>query len=201
MVRILLAGIVGGLLIFVCGAIAHVGFNLESRKLKDIPQEQRLMEMVEKSKLEAGIYAFPGFEEGMKLSGPDRTQFEKDLAVRYKKGPSGILLVAPTGEEPMGGYQLGGELVSNWIIATLAAWIMAHFSTAATFLQRWLGFLLLAPISWFSLSDSYHLWYRFPQGFILDGLIVALVEWGVAGLAMAFLLGQNSVNKEEKAIQ
>jgi hypothetical protein len=98
------------------------------------------------------------------------------------------LIVAPKGEDLMGAKQLGGELVGDVLAALLASFVAAHFTLAASFTRRWLLIILLGPIAWLSLTLSFALWYRFPFNFIQDGLFVALIEWTLAGAAIAAIV-------------
>lgn len=176
--KVLAAALGGGLLMFVCGAVAHTGFNLETRALRTTEREGAIRELLAAAPLPPGFYQFPAM-------GDDAAA----VAVAWKRGPSGILLVVPTGEEPMGPVQLGGELAGNCLAAGLAA-IALLAQGPAGFTRRFVGLLLMAPVGWLSLSLSHHLWYRFPLAFTLDGLVVALLEWGVAGVLMAWILAE-----------
>lgn len=174
--NLILAALGGGLLMFLCGAVAHTGFQLESRSLREMPASTAIRAMLLASPLEPGFYQFP-------TEGIDQAA----IAAEWKRGPSGILLVAPVGEEPIGPYQLGGEFAADVVAAGLAALVLV-IQGPARFRARWAGFVLLAPVSWLSLTLSHHLWYRFPLSFTVDGLVVALLEWAVAGAYMAWML-------------
>ena len=65
---------------------------------------------------------------------------------------------------------------------------MTGVQTCALPIWRFVGLLLLAPVSWLTLTLSHALWYRFPLAFTLDGLVVAALEWAVAGAFMARVL-------------
>ncbi len=188
MVRVLIAGLAGGVIVFFVGALAHVVGELESRQLHSVTDEPALVETLNAQKLAPGMYHFPGFEEHAQLTPTARASMREQLNERYKAGPSGVLVIAPTGEDMMGGYQLGGEFVCDLFATTLAAWIVSQFRRDAGYFRRWLALVMLAPVSWFSLSASYHLWYRFSADFAVDGLLCAIIEWSVAALAMAALL-------------
>ncbi len=184
--RLVVAALGGGVLMFLCGAVAHVGLGLESRAMRALPGEGPFRDTLRAMPLTPGMYQYPSMAD---WEGGDGDAGARDLALaaEWKKGPSGILLVAPTGEEPMGAYQLGGELASNCLAAALAALALV-LQGPAGFARRWVGLMLLAPVAWLSLTLSHHLWYRFPLSFTVDGLVVALVEWAVAGAFMAWML-------------
>ena len=195
--RVIVAALGGGMLMFLCGAVAHVGLGLESRAMRELPGEEPFRATLRTMPLTPGMYQYPSMAD---WEGGDGTPGARDqaLAAEWKKGPSGILVVAPTGEEPMGPVQLGGELASNCLAALLAA-VMLLIQGPATWGRRYAGLLLLAPISWLSLTLSHGLWYRFPLTFTLDGLVVAVLEWAVAGAFIAWVLAARRTTTESAA--
>jgi hypothetical protein len=54
--------------------------------------------------------------------------------------------------------------------------------------MRLLMVVLIGVGGWLALSTSMALWYRFPWPFILDQLYAGLIEWGLAGLAIAIIV-------------
>jgi hypothetical protein len=98
------------------------------------------------------------------------------------------LVIAPTGEEPMGPATLIGEFVTNVLAAVIAAWIVAGLAPGTAFVWRWAVVFSLGLFTWLSTSSSLEIWYRFPDEFIRDGLYCSMIEWGVAGLAIAAII-------------
>ena len=180
MVRILLAGVLGGIVVFVCGAVEHMVFGWGGREFQQLKNDSAIADVLKGQQLEHGIYMFPGM-----LKDVPKEQAEKDFTERYKTGPNGLLVIDRTGEEPMGPQQLGFEALSNILAALIAAWIVSLLAPTTDFYTRWLVVFCLGLMAWLSLSASYAIWYRFPWPFIRDELFCALFEWGVAGLVIA----------------
>jgi hypothetical protein len=178
MARVLLAGLAGGAVMFLVGAITHMYLNLESRSFKRLPDEAATKEFIKQQALHPGIYDFPAMAENASQS-----EYER-VAAAYKEGPAGFVVIAPTGQEMMGPLQLVGEFAADCIAATIAAFIIAHITLASTAFLRWILIVLLAPLSWLTLTLSFMLWYRFPWPFVLDGFLVSLLEWGLAAVAI-----------------
>lgn len=155
-----------GVLMFLCGALAHVGLGLGSRAMRELPGEAPFRDTLRTMPLTPGMYRNPRWRPGRGATAT-RTR-DRALAAEWKTGPSGILVVAPTGEEPMGPTQLGRQLASNCLAAALAAWALL-LQGSAGFARRFAGLALLAPVGWLSLTLSHHLWYRFPLSFTFDG--------------------------------
>lgn len=186
MVRVILAGIVGGALVFCGGAFNHMVLGLEGRVIQHVPDEAGMRAHIAKQKLAPGIYGFPHMAAGYeKMSGAEQEKEWKRVGDLYKEGPAAYLVVAPTGEEMMSGKELGSEFLTNALAALIAAGIVSLTAPGTSFLMRWAIVLNLGLFTWLSTSASYAIWYRFPGPFILDGLISSLIEWGVAGLVIA----------------
>lgn len=189
MVRILIAGLVGGLVLFMGGAFSHMALNLETRAFQHLPNEDATLAFVKSQSLEAGIYGFPmGAKNWNELTAEEKAIEEKRVNEAYRAGPSGFLIIGPTGEYPMENKQLIGEFVADVLAALLVAFIASHFSTFTSFPRRWLLIALIAPVAWLCLSVSLFLWDRYPIPFILDGLFAALIEWTMAGCVIAAIV-------------
>lgn len=189
MVRIFIAGILGGVVMFIGGAFSHMFLELESRQFKRLPSESAARDFFTQQALRTGMYSFPEMAENYAtMSATEKDADAKRVNDEFKTGPAGMLIVAPTGEDLMGPKQLIGEFAANVTAALLAAFIAAHFTLAATYGRRLLLIVVLAPLSWLTLTLSFTLWYRFPLPFIQDGLFCALIEWSLAGAVIAAIV-------------
>jgi hypothetical protein len=186
--RIILAGLAGGALIFGMGAFNHMVLELQARTIQTLPNEPAVADQVRGVK--PGLYMFPGLPEDHKQH--DQKKLFAEMNERYKQGPAGMLVIAPSGEDMMSGETLFKEFVSNTICALLASWIIAQFAANVPFGRRWLAAVLIGMIGWFSYIASYGIWYRFPHDFVHDEALCGLLEWSAAGLAIAALVRPTS---------
>lgn len=177
-VRILVAGIVGGILVFFLGFVEHELLGWGSRTFSDIKQDAEFRESVKGHELSPGMYAFPQMPKDK--SPAEMERFTKE----WKPGPGGFLIVAPPGDMNRG-KMLGLEFLSNVIAAWIAAWIVSLISADKPFLWRWKVVVLMAIFGWVSLTASYGIWYHFPWPFIRDDLLCTILEWCVGGAAIA----------------
>ena len=186
MVRIIIAGVLGGIAMFIGGAFSHMFLELESRAFQRLPDENATLQLASGQSLQPGIYDFPhGSENNQKMTPAEQRVEDDRVNAAFRAGPAGFIIIAPIGEDMMGTKQLAGEFIADAIAATLAAFLAAHLSTFTSFARRWLLIVLIAPIAWLSLTASFVLWYRFPLSFIQDGFFAALIEWTVAGAVIA----------------
>lgn len=180
--RILLSGLVGGMLIFIMGATNHVAFQLLDRTFQNVPESSSFSEHLKTRSLKSGFYVFPDMPTAAEHSDAAKMA---ELNERYKAGPSGMLLIAPTGQDIMTGETLGKEFVSNILAALLASWVISLAGPEVGFGRRWIAAIVIGLVGWFSFIASYGIWYRFPHDFVHDEFFCALLEWSVAGLAIA----------------
>jgi hypothetical protein len=186
--RVLVAGIVAGLLVFCAGAFEHMVLNWGDRAMSSLPSETALVEFVRGQSLEPGIYGFPDAPPDFyDLPADEQERIGNELNERYKAGPNGLLIIGPTGQDMMGPAQLGGEIATNIAGGLIAAWIVSLLGQSC-FGTRWLTVMLLGLFGWLSISASHYLWYRFPPAFIRDELFAAVLEWGLAGLVIAAIV-------------
>jgi hypothetical protein len=199
MIRVILAGIIGGVLVFCAGAFNHMVLELEGRGIRQLPNETEVRDFFARTKLAPGIYGFPHAGPGFKdMAAEEQAKEWERLSTLYKEGPAAFIVVAPTGEEMMGPMQLGPEFGTNVLAALIAAWIVFSTAPGTSYPKRWLIVLMLGLFTWVCTSASYAIWYRFPWPFILDGLLASLIEWGFAGLVIAAIAWPRAAETETK---
>ena len=179
--RILVAGLVGGILVFFMGFVEHELFGWSTRTFSDIPTDDEFRAYVKEQKLPPAMYAFPSMPK-------DKSSAEMDPFIKkYTEGPSGFLIVAPPGDMNMGKL-MGLEFLTGTIAALIAAWIVSLISADKPFLWRWKVVVLMGIFGWVSIVASYGIWWQFPWPFIRDELLCTILEWCVGGAASGGLV-------------
>ncbi len=182
MARIILAGVLGGIVMFMAGAFEHMALQWGDRSFKELPSEQAVREFIGRQNLSHGVYGFPG-------AGAHGTDEEMNqLKELYKQGPNGILFIGRTGEAMMSGREFGLEAGANIAVALLAAFIVSRLRVGSGFGLRWLVVVLIGVAGWFSVSASHAIWYRFHWDFVRDELMCVGLESALAGLLIAALV-------------
>ena len=180
--KILISGIVGGIVVFIWGVISHVVLPIGEAGIRTIPNEDVVIRAMKETIHEPGLYFFPGLDMSREPTSAEQQAWE----AKYRAGPTGILVYHPRGEQPLSPRQLITELVSNVMGALIAAFLLSL--TATSFGVRALFVALLGLFCWLSISVSYWNWYRFPTAFIAAEGIDQIVGWLLAGLTMAAIL-------------
>jgi hypothetical protein len=180
MARVILAGILGGVVMFFCGFVEHVIIGWAQPTV--LPRDQEFLDAVKGLSAPPDVYYFP------KMGGDVPKDEQERAAERYKQGPSGLLIIGRPGEDPIATQRMVLEALSNVLVAFIAAWILAQLMPGTGFFQRWRIVLLMGVAAWLSMDASYAIWYAFSWDFIREQLFCALFEWGVAGVVIAAIV-------------
>ena len=176
--RIIIAAIVGGIVVFVWSAVAHIATPLGTMGMSTLPDEKRVLESFS-SVPSSGMYFFPGMDMKKPPSAEERKAFEEKM----KAGPSGLLIITKSGGATMSGQTLGSEFASN-VVAALIAAILVSFMIGSWF-KRAFAVALLGAFGIISLVVSYWIWYGFPGQYVCGEAVTEIVGWFLAGLAIA----------------
>ena len=179
--RIIIAGIVGGIVMFFWGAFSHTVLPLGEVGIKMLPNEAAVMSTLKSNITEPAIYFDPGMDMHTATEAEQAAWAEK-----YKAGPRGLLIHHPTGAEPMGPAMLGTELLSNILACLCAAFVISGL--IAGFSGRVIAAGLFGLASWLSIDVSLWNWYGFPTNYMLAQGVDQVVGWLLAGLAIAFIV-------------
>lgn len=187
MARIVIAGVLAGVLIFIGGFVTHMVFGLVGRNMGVLPDEQAAMAPFSNPPPPAGVYGFPEMPKDFgALPVEEQTKVWNEINARYMQGPAALIIVAPPGEEMMGTEVLVKEFVSNVVVGLLLAWIAAQLQGGPGL--RWLVTVVIGLAAWVSTMYSYHVWYRFPLPWMTDELYGQLFEAALAGVPIALVV-------------
>ena len=180
MARVLLAGIVGGIVIFIWGFVSHTMLPIGKMGLKDLANADSLVSTLKSSLNEPGVYMYPGGEKAA-------AENPEALNEKYKAGPRGIIVYDPHPSEQgmMSPFQLAVEFGSNVLAALLAAMIVSVIAAAT--ITRIFVVGMMGLFSWLSHAVSYWNWYRFPSDYIVADLVMEIVGWTAAGVFIALI--------------
>ena len=122
MTKILLGGVVGGLVIFFWGFASHMLLPIGEMGLRLIPNEDDVVAALKKDVHEAGLYFVPG-RDMSKSPSQEEMQAHMD---KITKGPYGFMVIHPNGRDPSLGKRLPIELGTNIVCALLAAILVSQ---------------------------------------------------------------------------
>jgi hypothetical protein len=179
--KILINGIVGGVVIFVWGAVSHMLLPLGEAGIKAIPNEEPVLAALRENIKEPAVYLFPGSDP----SGEATAEFMQ----KWERGPSGFLVCHPEGLPGMSVRLLGIELLTNIAAALIAAFLISRsLGSLTSFFSRFFFVFVIGFVPFFSVDASYWNWYGFPAAYSLASLADQVIGFGLAGLVMAKMM-------------
>jgi hypothetical protein len=170
MKRILIAGVLAGLAMFVWESVAHMVLPFGEMGISTLPNEEAVRQALAAQMGGAeGLYFFPD----MRASGAPIA------------GPWGLLVYHPgwTFSWAVMGWEALTELVQGLALALLIG------MTAVAGFGRRMGIALLVGVAAaFCVSPSYTIWFGFPLAYTAGQMIVALGDYLVGGAVVALLM-------------
>jgi hypothetical protein len=190
--KIVLAGVLGGLAMFVWASIAHVGLGLGSVGMKDLPNEAALLGTMHDNLTQSGFYFFPSLGVA---PGATREQQNAAMTVHQQKiatGPSGILIYHPSGAEGLSPGQLLREFGTNVIQGLLAAILLSFAIGLRSYVSRVAFVTAAGLLAVITTNISYWNWYGFPASYTSAYMFIEIVGYLCMGLVAAAILKHGS---------
>lgn len=186
--RILLAGLLGGIAMFIWAFLAHMVLPLGSTGIREIPNETAVLGAMQASLGQtAGLYFFPGLGAGPNPTAAQRNAAMKEYDPKLAANPSGLLLYHPPGAKGMTGGKLGLEFLTEVVETLLAVFLLAQ--TRLTRYASRVGFVfLVGVVAAITTNIPYWNWYRFPGNYTAAYMTTQIVAYLVAGLVGAAVL-------------
>ncbi|HEY1771279.1 MAG TPA: hypothetical protein VGG02_13590 [Chthoniobacterales bacterium] len=186
--RIFIAGIVGGIVMFIWSSIAHMLLPLGEVGVQELPNQPASFAALEANIPEAGLYMLPGFGLGPNPTSAQTHEAMKHMDERAALYPSGFLMYFPKGARPMMmGRWLGIEFATELVESLLVVWLLS-LTRLTTFGAR-LGFVTVAGIlAAIATNVSYWNWYGFPANYTAAYIFTQVVGFICVGIVAGLIL-------------
>jgi hypothetical protein len=186
--RILLAGVLGSIAMFLWSAIAHIVLPLGEIGVSEIPNEQAVLSAMQASIGQtSGFYFFPGTGLGPSATRAQKSAAMQQYGAKLAVSPSGILIYHPPGAKVLAPAQLGTEYLTELLECLLAAFLLARTSLASYGAR--LGFVTVGGImAAITTNIPYWNWYGFPSNYTVSYITIEIVDYIAAGLVIAAVL-------------
>ena len=183
--RVLIAGVLGGVLMFIWTAVAHMATPLGSTGISPVKDEDALAAALQPGLGDKpGFYLFPSVDPKAK----DQAAQMRNYVVKAKaSGTAFIVYHPPGGNAEMSPKMLGSEFAMEVVEALLCAWILS-LTTGLSYFGRLGACGLVGLVSGLTTNASYLIWYGFPCDYTLAYIFIDVVRFLAAGLAIAWLI-------------
>ena len=182
MVKILVGGVVAGVVLFFWGFVSHMLLPLGEMGLQSIPNEDDLNAAIKKDVRESGLYFVPGRD----MSKSQSQEEMEAQAAKIAKGPYGFMVIYPNGRDVSMSKRLPIELGTNVVCALLAAILVSQLRPG--FMVRVACVTLVGILASVLTLVPYWNWYGFPTDFTLAQIAEHTAGWLLAGLVLASIV-------------
>ncbi|MDE2154590.1 MAG: hypothetical protein KGJ32_01655 [Xanthomonadaceae bacterium] len=185
--RVLVAGLIGGIVMFIWGVAAHMALGLGQVGFKLPADENVVLSSLHQGLGEQpGVYVLPALDPKVRKD-PAQVIAYAQKAIR---SPYAWVVYEPQGTDMT---RMGPQIGRQWASDTLGALGLAFMmGLAGPGLRRRIAVAAVAvSFAWLSTLVPYWNWYRFPTSLIQAALVEQLIGWLIAGAAMAWWLGRD----------
>ncbi|MBI2926661.1 MAG: hypothetical protein HYY24_13275 [Verrucomicrobia bacterium] len=192
--RVLLGGVLAGVVMFLWGAVSHMALGLGDAGIQSLPGEDKVLDAMRENLKDAGFYFFPGEPAGVKSGNKD----ERDAAMKawtdkFKQGPHGILIYHPEGTEMMSPGQLLTQLMTDIAVALVVAFLLGQVASAMKcFTGRVVFAGLIGLITGLAILVPYWNWYGYPANFTIANMVDQVIGFSLGGLVLAAIVKQTA---------
>ncbi len=188
LMRILAAGILGGIMMFVWTSIAHMALELGEAGIGEIPNEPAVLKTMQSNiGQQTGLYVFPGLGIGKNPTRQEKNEAMKHMSEKIATNPSGILMYHAPGRPFALGKSLAIEFGTELIEAVLVVYLLAL--TGFTSFAGRVGFVIVAGIlAAITTNVSYWNWYGFPGAYTASYMFIEIIGFVLVGVVAALIL-------------
>jgi len=182
--KIVIAGILGGIALFIWGGIWHELLPFQLNGLRSLPTEQALET---KGKLpDAGVYVSPGYAVPDSAPFAARLLSMRELARTRTDEPRQFLVYHPVAQ-PITARPFVIEFLTNIIKALIAGFLVAQ-ARLRRYSSR-VGFIVvLGLLASITTNISFANFYGFPGGFVTTNMIFLQIGYFIVGLIVAAIV-------------
>jgi hypothetical protein len=186
--RVVIAGILGGLAIFLWTFAAHEFLPLGEMGVGEIPSEAPVVSAMQSAIPHAGLYLFPGLGLDPNPTSAQRNAAMPEYMKKYEQSPHGLLVYHPASGAFPFGAALAREGLLNLVEGLLAAWLLSWAAPGRGYRAR-VGFVVIVGVlATLTTNAEYWNWYEFPSNYIAGYMITQVIAYTLVGfIAAAFV--------------
>ena len=195
MKRTILAGLFAGIALFAWESVAHMLLPLGDTGIKALSNEQAVLPLLKEHISEPGFYFFPAPEDRPGMTAEQKRDALSKAEDRWRRGPSGILIIHPNGADSLSARQLLTQLGVDLAAMLLVAFVLSRVG-AGGYGVRVLLVTLMGLLPCLQAEVPNWSWYGFPTAYMLSQAMVHVVGFAIGGLLLAKVMGGVPVSPE-----
>ena len=186
MKKVILGGVLGGLVVFIWGMISWMVLPWHRGNFEQFQNGSAVQAVLVASAPKAGIYLLPGMhEKGESISSDQEKALMKQAHEQMEKGPFAFVAMRPNGVGPMGMLMIR-SLIIQIVGAFLLTWLLL-MAKIESYLERIGFFSILAVTAGVICFLPEWNWWGFPARYTLVGIADLVIGWSLAGIVIARL--------------
>jgi hypothetical protein len=180
MKKILLAGVVGGLLMFIWSAVAWMAIPLHTDTISTIANEDSVITAMKTGMDRKSVYMFPARPKSGDQSVIDAWK------KKFNQGPIGMVVYSPTGASDVMLGEMGIGLLDSILTAMLAAWLLSRSTAAKSgFFARVTFCGTLGLFICLAVHVANWNWMMYPVNYTTGWIADTLIGWVIGGIGIA----------------
>ncbi|MCB9834257.1 MAG: hypothetical protein H6807_17470 [Planctomycetes bacterium] len=181
MKKIVLGGLLGGLVMFFWGFVVHAVLNVGVDEIQKLGPEREAAAMaaLRENLGDSGLYYLPWIDMRDEHDDAELEAYGK----RHESGPVAFIVYTRDGAPVMPPSMLIEEFLSNLLAALIVACMAGMM--AGGYLKRAFAVAGFGAVGWLSISASNTIWFRFPVGTFLGEGFEQIVGWLLVGFVVA----------------
>lgn len=175
--KLLLGAIIGGVIMFVWGAVSHMLLPFATSALQPFTNEEAVKQAVVANAPRSGVYFLPYLQEGL-------TEEQQNAA--FEKAMQGPVLFVSVRLGRAASF--GSLLVIQFLIDVLAALLLTALLLnlrPMTYAQRVLFVVGVALVAGIAIHLPHWNWYNFSTAYTAGEFVGLVIGFALAGLALA----------------
>jgi hypothetical protein len=194
--RIVIAAILGGLIMFLWGAVSHMVLPVGLMGMKTPNEQKAVLQAIQATAPQGhAVYLYPSLPPEKMMDEAAKSAFSDT----HKNSAFAFVVYQPTGNPAS--FNMKPNLLKQAGSDTAAALVLAIVLSMGGFgfTRSVLVSVLMGVFGWLSISVPYWNWYQFPNAFTLGSLIDETVGWLLAGAVIAGCLNYKKKKKRSYA--
>lgn len=184
MVRMIIGGLIGGIVLFGWGCVSWLVLDVHKSTLRRLPNEEAVTASLRQHISESGLYWFP-------MLPPQGTPQEvEQWFQRHREGSTGMLLYRAEGVEAVTGGMLLNGLGLHLAGALMVSWVVWLARASANTAIKRMGVAMLLGLFVAATTDlTMWNWMRYPTDYSMVNAAGHVVGMLLTGIPIALIVG------------